>query len=57
VRHRTGSWGPGRLRGQRPPVPALLLAYPNADMTLSQPSIEREGHGWGLEADDLRWFI
>ena len=46
-----------RLRGQRPPVPALLLAYPNADMTLSQPSIEREGHGWGLEADDLRWFI
>ena len=36
---------------------ALFLAYPNADMTLSQPSVEQEGHGWGLDADDLRWFV
>jgi acetyl esterase len=44
-----------RKTGHRPT--ALLLAYPNADMTLSQPSIESEGHGWGLEAEDLRWFV
>jgi acetyl esterase len=36
---------------------ALLLAYPNADMTLGGGSIAQEGHGWGLEADDLRWFV
>jgi acetyl esterase len=36
---------------------ALLLAYPNADMTLGLGSIAQEGHGWGLEADDLRWFV
>jgi acetyl esterase len=26
-------------------------------MTLSEPSVLGEGHGWGLEADDLRWFV
>ncbi len=26
-------------------------------MTLSEPSVEQEGHGWGLDADDLRWFV
>ena len=36
---------------------ALLLAYPNADMTLRGDSVAQEGHGWGLEADDLRWFV
>jgi len=36
---------------------ALLLAYPNADMTLRADSVAQEGHGWGLEADDLRWFV
>jgi acetyl esterase len=48
-----------RLRGRSggPPPSALLLACPNADMTLSQPSVEQEGHGWGLEAGDLRWFV
>lgn len=48
-----------RLRGHGggPPPSALLLACPNADMTLSEPSVEAEGHGWGLEADDLRWFV
>lgn len=39
------------------PASALLLACPNADMTLSQPSVRTEGHGWGLEAGDLRWFV
>ena len=34
----------------------MLLACPNADMTLSEPSMEEERHGWGLEADELRWF-
>jgi hypothetical protein len=28
-----------------------MLAYPNADLTLSEPSVASEGHGWGLEAD------
>jgi acetyl esterase len=36
---------------------ALLLAYPNADMTLRADSVTQEGHGWGLETDDLRWFV
>ena len=46
-----------RLRDAGTPAGPLLLAYPNADMTLSEPSVEREGHGWGLDADDLRWFM
>jgi acetyl esterase len=46
-----------RLRDAGTPAASLLLAYPNADMTLSQPSITREGHGWGLEEDNLRWFV
>ncbi len=46
-----------RLRDAGQPAASLLLAYPNADMTLSAPSVTAEGHGWGLEADDLRWFV
>jgi acetyl esterase len=46
-----------RLRDAGTPATSLLLAYPNADMTLAEPSITREGHGWGLEEDDLRWFV
>jgi acetyl esterase len=46
-----------RLHAAGTPAAALLLAYPNADMTLSEPSVLGEGHGWGLEADDLRWFV
>ena len=47
-----------RLRGRGGGAPsALLLACPNADMTLSEPSVRHQGHGWGLEADDLRWFV
>ncbi|HEY2241670.1 MAG TPA: alpha/beta hydrolase [Streptosporangiaceae bacterium] len=46
-----------RLRDAGRPVAPLLLAYPNADMTLSEPSVTAEGQGWGLETDDLRWFV
>ena len=46
-----------RLRAEGTGSAALLLAYPNADMTLSQPSLRQEGHGWGLEADDVRWSV
>jgi acetyl esterase len=46
-----------RLREAGSPAASLLLAYPNADMTLSEPSVTREGHGWGLEGDNLRWFV
>jgi acetyl esterase len=46
-----------RLRDAGTPAGPLLLAYPNADMTLSEPSVTGEGHGWGLETDDLRWFV
>jgi acetyl esterase len=46
-----------RLRDAGTPAASLLLAYPNADMTLAEPSVTRQGHGWGLEEDDLRWFV
>lgn len=38
-------------------VSALLLACPNADLTLSQPSLRAEGTGWGLEVSALEWFV
>jgi acetyl esterase len=46
-----------RLRDAGTPAASLLLAYPNADMTLSEPSVTAEGHGWGLETGNLRWFV
>jgi acetyl esterase len=42
-------------RGDRPS--ALLLAYPNADLTLGHASVREKGTGWGLEARDLAWFV
>jgi acetyl esterase len=45
------------LRRQLTIPSALLLVCPNTDMTLSNPSVQQEGHGWGLETDDLRWFV
>jgi acetyl esterase len=45
------------LRDAGTPAATLLLVYPNADMTLSEPSVTAQGHGWGLEEDDLRWFV
>jgi acetyl esterase len=41
--------------GDRPS--ALLLAYPNADLTLGHPSVREKGTGWGLDARDLAWFV
>jgi len=46
-----------RLRDAGRLPSALLLAYPNVDMTLAQPSVDQQGHGWGLEAEDLCWFV
>lgn len=46
-----------RLREQGDVPRALFLAYPNADMTLSQSSVRGKGSGWGLDEDDLRWFV
>jgi acetyl esterase len=46
-----------RLRETGERMPAVqLLAYPNTDLTLSQPSVVSKGEGWGLDARDLRWF-
>lgn len=33
----------------------LLLLCPNTDLTLSQPSVNRKGTGWGLNETALRW--
>jgi acetyl esterase len=41
--------------GKRPL--ALLLAYPNADMTMSGGSVQEKGAGWGLDGSDLAWFV
>ena len=46
-----------RLRALGLNVSAMLLLYPNADMTLSMPSVHDKGHGWGLDVDDLTWFV
>ena len=39
------------------PLGALLLAYPNAALELNTPSLRHKGHGWGLDAEDLQWFV
>lgn len=45
-----------RLRDAGEPLPALqVLAYPNTDLTLSQPSVRSKGAGWGLDADAVAW--
>jgi acetyl esterase len=47
-----------RLREAGGPLTtAQALAYPNTDLTLSQPSIRESGTGWGLDADDLAWAV
>jgi acetyl esterase/lipase len=45
------------LAARGAPASALSLACPNADLTLSLPSVREKGHGWGLEADALAWFV
>lgn len=46
-----------RLRDQSLPCGGLLLACPNTDLRLSSRSIRELGHGWGLDADSLRWAV
>ncbi|HEX3825595.1 MAG TPA: alpha/beta hydrolase [Mycobacteriales bacterium] len=46
-----------RLRDLGEPQPAVqVLAYPNTDLTCSRPSMIEKASGWGLDADDVRWF-
>jgi acetyl esterase len=45
------------LAARGTPASALWLACPNADLTLSQPSVREKGHGWGLDAAALAWFV
>lgn len=45
-----------RLSGAHVPR-AMLLAYPNLDLALTQPSVLATGSGWGLEAEDLAWAV
>jgi acetyl esterase len=45
------------LRDSNHAPAAQLLANPNTDLTLASPSVTAKGSGWGLEAEDLRWFI
>lgn len=45
-----------RLRDEGGSLPdAQILAYPNTDLTLSQPSVAEKADGWGLSADDVAW--
>jgi acetyl esterase len=32
------------------------LAYADLDLTLAQPSMESNGHGWGFDVEDARWY-
>jgi acetyl esterase len=43
------------LRGV--PTAGLLLACPNTDLRLATRSMRELGHGWGLNADSLRWAV
>jgi len=45
-----------RLRDEGGPLPkAQILAFPNTDLTLSQPSVTDKATGWGLSVDDVAW--
>ncbi|NUP53164.1 MAG: alpha/beta hydrolase [Catenulispora sp.] len=47
-----------RLRDEGGSLPALqILAYPNTDLTLSQPSVRSKGTGWGLDPDAVAWGV
>ncbi|HET6871280.1 MAG TPA: alpha/beta hydrolase [Solirubrobacteraceae bacterium] len=46
-----------RLRDRDRRCGGLLLACPNTDLRLATGSIDELGHGWGLNADSLRWAI
>ena len=46
-----------RQRQQARPCGGLLLACPNTDLRLTGHSVEKLGHGWGLDVDSLRWAV
>lgn len=46
-----------RLVGEGARLSGLLLVCPNADLTLSQPSVQQKGLGWGLDAEALAWSL
>lgn len=46
-----------RLRDRDRHCGGLLLACPNTDLRLTAGSIDELGHGWGLNADSLRWAV
>ena len=46
-----------RLRDAGQGASALLLVNPHLDMTLSQPSMDEKGEGWGLGAEAVGWFV
>jgi acetyl esterase len=45
------------LRDQGAGAGGLLLACPNTDLRLTSASVEEFGHGWGLNAESLRWAV
>jgi acetyl esterase len=47
-----------RLRDEGGPLPDVqVLAYPNTDLTLSQPSIKECGADWGLDEEFVAWGV
>jgi acetyl esterase len=46
-----------RLRDRGGGLGGLLLACPNTDLRLISASVQRFGHGWGIDVDSLRWAI
>lgn len=45
------------LTGSPAQPEVLFLAYPNADLSLSQPSVRDKADGWGLSVPELAWCI
>ena len=43
--------------GGGPPITAQMLVYPATELSMSHPSIEENGVGYLLTADDMRWFM
>ncbi|GAB78418.1 acetyl esterase [Austwickia chelonae] len=43
--------------GKGDPAGHLLLMTPLIDLTLTSPSIRQKGHGWGIEQEDLKWYV
>jgi acetyl esterase len=44
-------------QGLAEPAGHLLLMTPNTDLTLTSASVAENGRGWGLERDDLQWYV